>query len=296
MDYAEAIRKIAAAHKRRISEYEQAELDLMASDLEFSQNEKQLRALNLDKALGKKTDAAQLKEVTAKNKEIRKRLGLVPPEPHCKHCNDTGRVNGKICDCAVSLALGSRSAGISIPLHIFANVDYTVYGDKQEEYKKIFSKIEEICSLYPANKKRCIIIGGNTGNGKTYLAGCAAQKALERGLSVMALTAFAANNRFLNYHTTFDENKSDWLDPMLDCALLIIDDLGTESILKNVTVEYLYQIINERNASGKLTLITTNLYPDNINDRYGERIYSRLFDKSLSFTVYLTAKDIRKVL
>ena len=119
---------------------------------------------------------------------------------------------------------------------------------------------------------------------------------LERGMSVMAVTAFAANDRFLKYHTTFDENKSAYLDTMLDCALLVIDDLGTESILKNVTLEYLYQLVNERNTRGKLTLITTNLFPDNILSRYGERIYSRLFDKSLSFTAYLTGKDIRKAL
>ena len=112
----------------------------------------------------------------------------------------------------------------------------------------------------------------------------------------MALTAFAANNRFLKYHTTFNEDKSGWLDPMLDCSFLIIDDLGTESILKNVTLEYFYQIINERNTSGKLTLITTNLGHDDILARYGERIYSRLFDKSLSFAYSIKGKDIRKAL
>lgn len=296
MDYSEAIRQIAADYKQRVSDYEQAELDFLTNNAEFAVNEKELRALNLDKALGKKTDAAKLKDITAKNKEIRQRLGLIPPKPRCGKCNDTGRKNGKICDCAVSLAIKSQSGDMGIPMHTFADVDFTVYGDKQEEYKKLFGSIEKICDIYPANKKRCIVIIGNTGNGKTYLAGCAAQKALGRGLSVMALTAFAANNRFLKYHTTFNEDKSGWLDPMLDCSFLIIDDLGTESILKNVTLEYFYQIINERNTSGKLTLITTNLGHDDILARYGERIYSRLFDKSLSFAYSIKGKDIRKAL
>ncbi|MDE6399177.1 MAG: ATP-binding protein, partial [Clostridiales bacterium] len=150
--------------------------------------------------------------------------------------------------------------------------------------------------LYPRNKKRCIVIGGGTGNGKTYLAGCFAKQLLERGASVMALTAFAANDRFLKYHTCFDANKSDWLDPLLDSTLLVIDDLGTESILKNVTLEYLYQVINERNTAGKLTMVTTNLGKDGILARYGERIYSRLFDKSLSYVAYFTGKDIRSAL
>ena len=296
MTYAEAAKRIAADYKRRIYAYEQAELELLESNREFAASERELRALTLDKTLGKKIDSAQLKAAAEKNKRLRSQLGLVPPSPRCKHCNDTGRADGKLCECAVALAVKSQTGELGIPLHTFSGIDYSVYGDKAEEYKKIFGNIQTICSTYPANKKRCIIIGGGTGNGKTYLAGCAAQKILERGMSAIALTAFAANNLFLKYHTTFDDNKSSYLDPMLDCSLLIIDDLGTESILKNVTIEYLYQIINERNTKGKLTLITTNLFPDNLLARYGERIYSRLFDKSLSFTVYLTGKDIRTVL
>ncbi|WP_251545173.1 ATP-binding protein [Pumilibacter intestinalis] len=296
MTYPEAVRQIVADYKRRICAYEQAELDLLSSNAEFARNEKELRSLTLDITLGKSTDKTRLKEITAENKRIRAKLGLFPPAPRCPHCKDTGKTGGKYCDCAVALAVKSGAGEIGIPMHTFANVDFSVYGEKAAEYKTLFDKIEKICSTYPANKKRCVIIGGGTGNGKTYLAGCAAQKMLERGMSVMAVTAFAANDRFLKYHTTFDENKSAYLDTMLDCALLVIDDLGTESILKNVTLEYLYQLVNERNTRGKLTLITTNLFPDNILSRYGERIYSRLFDKSLSFTAYLTGKDIRKAL
>lgn len=296
MNYSQAVRKIVSDYRRRISEYEQAELDLMEQNAEFKKCELSLRELKLKKAKGEKINERNLSELEAQNKKIRKSTGIVPPAPNCKVCGDTGRVNGRFCDCAVKLSIASQTGEIGIPLHKFEEVDYSVYGEKADEYRKLFGNIATICSNYPNNKKRCLVISGSTGNGKTYLAGCAVQKVLERGMSVMALTAFSANNRFLKFHTSFDNDKYEYLDPMIDCALLVIDDLGTESILKNVTIEYLYQVINERNTIGKLTLITTNLGHNDILTRYGERIYSRLFDKSLSYAVAIKGKDIRSAL
>lgn len=296
MTYADAVRQIVAAHKQRQAAYEQAELDLLSRNAEFAESERKKRELLLKQAKGEKVSGSMLREVLAENGKIRQNLGLVPPAPHCAVCGDTGRVNGKYCDCVVSLTLKEQSNEVGIPLHKFDDVDFSVYGEQAQSYKKVFGDLQTIAKLYPHNKKRCIVISGGTGNGKTYLAGCFAAQLLERGMSVVALTAFAANNRFLKYHTTFDEKKANHLDPLLDCTLLVLDDLGTESILKNVTTEYLYQVINERNTSGKLTLLTTNLTSNLILDRYGERIYSRLFDKSLSYAVTFTGKDIRSAL
>lgn len=293
MTYAEAVRQIVAEYKQRITDYRQAELDLLTSNAQFRESEQKVRDMQLRQAMGEKIERSTLDEVLAQNKKIRQKLRLAPPAPRCKLCGDTGRKDGKFCDCAVARAIASHAQEVAIPLHKFEEVDYTVYGENAEQYRKLFGYVDKICSTYPNNKKRCLVISGTTGNGKTYLAGCAAQKMLERGASVMALTAFAANDRFLKYHTCFNDGKADYLDPMLDCTLLIIDDLGTESILKNVTIEYLYQVVNERNTAGKLTLITTNLTPERLNARYGERIYSRLFDKALSLSVFLQAKDIR---
>lgn len=294
MTYAEAVRQIVADFKARKYAYEQTELTLLGADAEFAAVTKELRTLILREVRGEKTDKKRKAELIKLDRKIRARLGLIPPAPKCDKCGDSGMIGGKYCDCAVKLALSSTQGELGIALHDFAQVDYSVYGEKIEEYKKLFSQVEKICSTYPDNKKRCLVIGGLTGNGKTYLAGCAAEKILSRGMSVTALSAFAANDKFLKYHTCFDGGKSAILDPLLACTLLVIDDLGTESIFKNVTVEYLYQVINERNTSGKLTLVTTNLTPDKLLSRYGERIYSRLFDKSLSYAVYLTHKDLRK--
>ena len=296
MTYADAVRAVAADYKRRKTDYEQAESDAFAAHPDFAANEREKRDLLLRQAKGETADAARLAAVLAQNERLRRTLGLIPPAPRCSKCGDTGRVNGKYCDCVIAKAVQSQAGEIGIPLHDFAAVDYDVYGEKADAFRKIFSQVEKICTDYPANKKRCIVLGGGTGIGKTYLAGCAAQKMLARGACVAALTAFAANNRFLKYHTTFTEEKAAYMDALLDCTFLVIDDLGTESSLKNVTLEYFYQVLNQRNTSGKLTLITTNLTPEKLLIRYGERIYSRLFDKSLAYVQFISAKDLRSAL
>jgi len=111
----------------------------------------------------------------------------------------------------------------------------------------------------------------------------------------MFLTAFEAVERMLKYHTTFDATKFSYLAPMLDCDVLIIDDLGSESMFKNVTVEYFFHVINERRLANKTTVITSNLTVDEIGIRYGERTASRLFDKSACYTAEFNFADSRKI-
>ena len=81
-----------------------------------------------------------------------------------------------------------------------------------------------------------------------------------------------------------------------DCMkadVLLIDDLGTEPILKNVTKEYLYNLINVRQINNLPTIISTNLSEDDILSRYDERIFSRLANKNLSINLLLTSSDKR---
>ena len=115
-----------------------------------------------------------------------------------------------------------------------------------------------------------------------------------RGFSVAFMTAFGFNDACRRYHISFDASRSDALDALIAADLLVIDDLGTESILRNVTLEYLYTVISERMNAGRHTLITTNLSPAALADRYGERIVSRLFDGRVCLSVALTGKDLRR--
>ena len=132
------------------------------------------------------------------------------------------------------------------------------------------------------------IIGG-AGSGKTFMLECVANELIKKGVVVSFKTAFELNELARLYHIGKSYDFSD----CLNAEVLLIDDLGTEPVLKNVTKEYLYNLINTRQINNKPTLISTNLSLENILDRYDERIFSRLGNKNLSTVIHLVSQDKR---
>ena len=57
--------------------------------------------------------------------------------------------------------------------------------------------------------------------------------------------------------------------------------------------EYLYLLISERLMQNKSTLITTNLDGEGILTRYGERIFSRIFNKRQCKIFQIKGADLR---
>ena len=131
---------------------------------------------------------------------------------------------------------------------------------------------------------------GGTGTGKTFLLECMASDLINRGFNVMFTTAFALNDECRKYHFSLPSKVNEFMD----CDVLIIDDLGTEPLLKNITIEYLFNIINLRQKRYKPTLISTNLSLDDILNRYDDRIFSRLSNKITSLTISFNGIDMRK--
>ena len=102
---------------------------------------------------------------------------------------------------------------------------------------------------------------------------------LDRGYTVIYLTAFRLFDILEKYKFGKEEEDSlsaaSQFEYILDCDMLIIDDLGTE-LANSFTTSQLYLIINERLLRQKSTLISTNLSLDNLIANYSERIYSRI--------------------
>lgn len=218
------------------------------------------------------------------------------PPPHCKKCGDSGYVNGKICDCVLSMATAKDM--IAFKLHDFDDIDYGLFTpDAARQFRKTAENYRIIfCDKFPDTKKRIFTLMGKSGTGKTFLASCAASAVLKKGCSVVFVTAFRFVSDACRYHTTFDDTRDGFLRPYLDCDLMIIDDLGTEAVYKNITLEYLYLVINERQLAGKHSIFTTNLHVDALRARYGERISSRLMDKKTCYATEFDGGDIRSVM
>jgi len=97
---------------------------------------------------------------------------------------------------------------------------------------------------------------------------------------------------FQKYVQSFGTDTSA-IEPMLECGLLIIDDLGTEPTIKNVTQEHIYNVINERTAKKLPFIISTNLSPAAIKERYDYRIVSRICDTKNSALIEFKGGDLR---
>lgn len=74
---------------------------------------------------------------------------------------------------------------------------------------------------------------------------------------------------------------------------LAVDDLGTEPMLRNITIEYLNTLVEERLRRGRHTGVSTNLTPGQLAERYGERIASRLLSPALCDVLGFQGKDLR---
>lgn len=286
-------------------------LEFARSDKKFNDNYLKINELNY--LLAKKnyakmdslSETERLEKLKKNQVTILKKLNLTPsdlePNYKCLLCNDSGFVNGRPCKC-YKAELTKRlllSNGINYTqLKTFEDFDEKIATDKSQQtnLKKIKDVGIKFVNSFRDNKYENIYIFGSTGTGKTFFSECIASALIKKYVYVNILSAFQMNSIFLNYHSSFDKDKSNILSALLDPDLLIVDDLGTEPMFKNVTREYLGVVINERNLHKKRTIITSNLSPRDILDRYGERIYSRLFSKYNSLSLSLNGSDLRSKL
>lgn len=247
-------------------------------------------------------DATQLRDEYNSNREIISKLlkakGFnkedLKPHYNCKICKDTGRVNGKDCKCLkaeMSKELISLS-GIEMSSFAEFNDDYSVF-DNPEEMKCIYDKMREFIMDINNTAIDTIIFVGDTGVGKTHLMECMTTLALQQGILTKYTTAFNFNHDMLRYHCSKLEDKEEIMEPYLNSDILFLDDLGSENKIKNVTNEYLYLVLNERMLNHKKTIISTNLTFEQIQDVYGERIFSRLMHKKQSLKLKINGRDLR---
>lgn len=129
------------------------------------------------------------------------------------------------------------------------------------------------------SETKSLIFYGGVGLGKSFMCSAIAKEIMDRGKSVIYYTANELVDMLQLY--TFDRESffkehiiEDYRD-LDDADLLIIDDLGAE-LTNNFVKTSLFNIINTRIIKDKKLIISTNLNPFELKDRYDERIFSRL--------------------
>ena len=112
------------------------------------------------------------------------------------------------------------------------------------------------------------------------MSNCIANELLKKGKTVLYQTAPVLLESVIDYKMSKQKNPSEnILKSVLESDLLIIDDLGTES-LNSMKLSELFSIINTRilnlNKKSTKTIISTNLSINDIFKNYEERIGSRI--------------------
>ena len=122
-----------------------------------------------------------------------------------------------------------------------------------------------------------LLLWGDIGTGKTFLAGCIANALLDQCIPVM-MTTFG---RILNTLTgMFQEDRNGYIDSLNQYSLLIIDDLGMERSTE-FALEQVFNVIDTRYRSKKPLIVTTNLTLDELKnpcDLARRRIYDRVLE------------------
>ena len=128
--------------------------------------------------------------------------------------------------------------------------------------------------------------------GKTFLSRCIAGEVMKRGHSVIYLSAgdlfeVFSKNKFSNED---EDGMQEMYRFVLECELLIIDDLGTE-LNNSFTSSQLFYCINERMSRKRSTIISTNLSLAGLRDSYTDRVASRIMSGYTIIPLY--GRDLR---
>ena len=299
---------------RAIDEAEDKKLKLLEVNPKIAEIDKELSKISIEASRNvinstpeekekiladlKKKSNNLIKEKNSIIKELFKSTDYFEPNFECKNCKDTGFVQkagkSEICSCLkqkiYNIAYNKSNIG-NLEFENFNTFNIRFFSDKEnkEKYKSDISPRENmnllkekainfIKNFDDPQEKNLIFIGG-TGLGKTFLTNCIANELLKEGKTVLYQTAP------IMFDQIFDEKYGKTTDfdglekNILNCDLLIIDDLGTEKVSDN-KIEELFNIINTRllNQNHKITktIISTNLTAPELANLYTMRIGSRL--------------------
>lgn len=253
--------------------------------------------------------------VKQKNIEIKKLLvqagypeDYLQPKFNCNVCKDEGVIyepEFKKCECYINeyynlLAKSDKyytteeQTFSSFDLNVFSNEIIPGYNFSQQSYmKKVFEYIQTYIKEYPNNIKttKDLLFLGSSGLGKTFLMRAILNEFLEMNINVEYLSAYAW---FEAARASYFSNIDTSYNNIMNAQVLLIDDLGTEPLMNNITVSQLFNVINERRNKGLHTILSTNLKMRELSERYTERIVSRWEDVRFCTIFEFLGSDIRK--
>lgn len=243
--------------------------------------------------------------------ELLQQAGLpadtLEPVYTCATCKDEGYVytpSRQMCAC-MKQELNRRmlgGLGLSGTGNTFERFDESLFSEEIPEGDKLSQRQRallarntclDFANTFPNTATPNLLLSGKSGLGKTFLLHAIAHRLVERDIMPVYTSAY---HLLEVARKAYFENSSDKLAEMMNAPVLLIDDLGTEPMLQNITIEQLFNLLNERQLNRRHTVISTNLTMAELKERYTERVSSRLLDESSWRRLVFTGSDVRKKL
>ena len=242
-----------------------------------------------------------LSTIRMEEEALLKRYGLpkdyLQPTYACPLCKDTGLVGDPIrkkCACRLKLEQQDRvEAGRINERETFENFRDDLFPDEAalQEGKTISILCQRYADALPSPRFPQLLLYGQAGRGKSFMGNAIAARAIERGIDTLRLTAYRMTEEVMEGFST----SASPLSRFTRVPLLVLDDLGTEAMIPNVTKESLFAVADQRNTSRLATVYISNLSSQELTERYGERIASRITDASITKTIRFAGDNLRGV-
>jgi DNA replication protein DnaC len=202
----------------------------------------------------------------------------------CEKCQDTGFIGVQKCSCykhnLVRIYYKNSDLNDLTKDNNFDNFNMEYYSIRKagsepesprKNMEKIFTRSMNFIRTFDSTNEN-LLFYGNSGTGKTFLSNCVAKELLDKGYLVVYRTAESLIQNLKRIRFDGDELLEDLI---INCDLLIIDDLGTEQISDFSKTE-LFNLLNKKILKNKKMIVSTNCTLEEILQIYSERISSRL--------------------
>lgn len=258
------------------------ELEDAIASLSIAQGKKMLSG-DTSSVMAYKSELAQLRE---QKKQLLRAHNLpedyLTPSFHCDLCEDRGYLpSGQKCKCfkqlSISFLYNQSNIAQLLETDNFDNLSFDYFsGDVLTRYQENVNSSKNFITNFNSDYQN-LLFYGTVGTGKSFLSGCIAKSLIDLGYSVIYFSASRYFDTISNYYYDYQKKNalSELFDDLYNCDLLIIDDLGTE-VTSNFVTSQLFTCINERSIRKKSLLISTNLSFAEIQERYSDRVFSRI--------------------
>ncbi len=205
--------------------------------------------------------------------------------PRCRMCWEE-YIRGRLCACErqdlaeweedVRKAKIERlRASSELPKRLFEmtfeSFDARVSESAREAYAAALAYVE----AYPEHGGEGLAFTGGVGCGKTHLLSATVRGVIAKGAPALFVTVPTLLERMRESYRDDDSLYVNWLRRAQEADFLALDDLGAEKPSDWVS-ERLFALVNHRYSEGLPTCLTSNLTPDALAGRVGDRVVSRL--------------------